>query len=130
MVRLFPEEDVLGELRKICQKHEVKTAIIFSGLGQLKEIDLGFFKAKGDYVPERFEQNFELLSLTGNISRQDGGYEFHLHAVFGDEKKHVTGGHFIAAKVNITAEIVLQKTAINVKRIREEETGLMGMFLE
>ena len=70
------------------------------------------------------------MSLTGNICREDDDYLLHLHAVLGDEKKSVVGGHFIEGKVEITGEIVLLKTNLDVKRKLDEKTGLKNMFLE
>jgi len=129
-VRLFPNEDIHWELRRVCKKHEVKTAVILSGLGQLKQFQLGYYKEKGNYRPQEFRKPHELLSLTGNISKQQGEYSFHLHAVMGDEGKNVAGGHLIGGKVEVTNEIVLLKTDLKIKRILEESTGLEGMFLE
>jgi len=129
-VRLFPNEDVHWELKKICKKHKVETAVVLSGLGQLKQFQLGYYKAKGNYTPQEFQKPHELLSLTGNISNQAGEYNLHLHAVLGDEGKNVIGGHLISAKVAVTNEIVLLKTDLQIKRILEESTGLEGMFLE
>jgi hypothetical protein len=129
-VRLFPNEDPHHELKKVCKKHKVETAVVLSGLGQLKQFQLGYYKEKGDYTPQEFQKPHELLSLTGNISSQEGEYNLHLHAVLGDEEKNVVGGHLISAKVEVTNEIVLLKTDLKIKRILEETTGLEGMFLE
>lgn len=127
--RLFPGEDVGDELKNICQRYRVKTAVIVSGLGQLGRFSLGFFKEKGNYLPQRFSEPHELLSLNGIISKDDNGYEFHLHATLGNAQKAVVGGHFIEGRVSVTAEIVLLKTGIRAKRIMEE-TGLKGLCLE
>lgn len=130
-VRLFPNEDIHRELRRVCKKHEVETAVILSGLGQLKQFQLGYYKEKGNYRPQEFRKPHELLSpLTGNISKQEGEYSLHLHAVLGDEEKSVVGGHLMSGKVEVTNEIVLLKTDLRIKRILEERTGLEGMFLE
>lgn len=129
-IRLFPDEDLFKELERVCKKHEVKTAVVLSGLGQLKNFSLGYFKSKGNYLLEEFEEPHELLSLTGNISLQDDSYNFHLHATLGDEKKNAIGGHLAEGKVEVTNEIVLLKTDLRVKRKLEEETGLEGLFLE
>ena len=66
------------ELEKICKKHDVKTAVVISGIGQLKDFKLGYFREKGDYTPEAFHEPHELLSMLGNIIKQDGGYLFHI----------------------------------------------------
>jgi len=70
------------------------------------------------------------LSLTGNISKQDGDYILHLHVVLGNEEKNTVGGHLIEGKVEVTNEIVLLKTDMNIKRKIEEKTGLKGMFVQ
>ena len=129
-VRLFPGEDTLQELKKACEKHKIETAVVIAGLGQLKQFKLGYYKEKGNYTPQEFQKPHELLSLTGNISNQEGEYNFHLHAVLGDEGKNVVGGHLISGTAEVTNEIVLLKTDLKVKRKLEESTGLEGMFLE
>lgn len=129
-IRLFPGEDIYQALKEACRKHRVETAVVLSGVGQLKQFKLGYFKEKGDYTPEEFEKPHELLSLTGSISNQEGDYNFHLHVVLGNEEKKVVGGHLIRGEVEVTNEIVLLKTDLKVKRKLEESTGLQGMFLE
>lgn len=129
-IRLFPDEDLQEKLKEACRLHNVKTAVVLSGLGQLKKIQLGYFKEKNNYTPKNFDVPHELLSLTGNICKQDGDYILHLHAVLGNEKKNTVGGHLIEGKVEVTNEIVLLKTDINIKRKIEEKTGLKGMFVQ
>jgi len=130
MIRLFPDEDIYEKLEEACKKHDIETAIVLSGLGQLKQFRLGYFKEKGNYAPEDFAEPHELLSLTGNVSKQKEGYEFHLHAALGNEKKKVVGGHLIKGKVEVTNEIALLKTSLKLERVTEESTGLKGLFLE
>ena len=86
-VHLFPEEDVNEQLKEACRLHDVKTAVVISGIGQLKNAQLGYFKEKDNYTTENFDKPLEILSLTGNICRQEGDYILHLHAILGDEKK-------------------------------------------
>ena len=130
LIRLFPDEDIYRALREACQRHRVETAVVLSGIGQLKKFRLGYFKEKGDYTPQVFEKPHELLSLGGIISQQEGDYKFHLHVVLGDEAKRVVGGHLIEGTVEVTNEIVLLKTDLKVNRKLEESTGLEGLFLE
>ena len=127
-IRLFPEEDVNEQLKEACRLHEIKTAVVISGIGQLKNVKLGYFKKKGDYNPEIFNNPVEILSLSGNICKQEDDYIFHLHAVLGDEKKNAIGGHFIEGKISITGEIVLLKTNFNVQRRLNEKTGLKDLY--
>lgn len=129
-LRLFTDEDVHEKLKEACERHDVKTAVVISGIGQLKQFQLGYFKEKNDYAPDKFNKPHELLSLTGNICRIGDNYVLHLHAVLGDEQKKTVGGHLIEGKVEVTNEIVLLKTDIDVDRRLEANTGLKGMFLE
>ena len=127
--RLFSGENVHEELEKICKKHNVTTAVVISGIGQLKDLKLGYFREKGDYSPEAFHEAHELLSLSGNIIKQDGGYLFHLHAVLGNLMKEAKGGHLIDGTVEVTGEIVLLKSELSLQRKMEDETGLMGIHI-
>ena len=129
-IRLFPGEDFYPSLGEVCRKYRVKTAVVLSGLGQLKQFELGYFKDKGDYTPQEFVNPHELLSLSGIVSRQEDDYNFHLHVALSDEAKRVVGGHLIKGTVAVTNEIVLLKTDLDVKRREEASTGLQGLFLE
>jgi hypothetical protein len=129
-IRLFPDEKIYEKLEEVCMKYQVDTAVVISGIGQLKDFKLGYFKEKDNYTPEHFKTPHELLSLEGNITKRGEEYLFHLHAVLGNEKKEVIGGHLIEGLVEVTNEIVLLKTKLEFERKTEDNTGLEGMFLE
>ena len=129
-IRLFPDEDIYEKLEEVVKKYNVETAVVIAGIGQLKNFELGYFKEKGNYTPQLFTKPHELLSLSGNISKQNNKYNFHLHAVLGNEEKTLVGGHLIKGSVAVTNEIILLKTNLKIKRKLEEETGLEGMLLE
>ena len=129
-IRLYPDEDINKQLIEACKLHDVKVAVILSGIGQLKTAELGYFKEKGDYSPEKFNKPLEILSLTGNICKQDSEFILHIHAVLSDEKKNAIGGHFIDGKISVTGEIVLLKTDIGIERRANEKTGLKDLYLE
>jgi predicted DNA-binding protein with PD1-like motif len=129
-IRLFEDEDLLDQIKNVCIFHNVKTAVVLSGIGQIKHAKLGYFKQKGDYLPESFNKPHELLSLSGNINKQNNKYNLHLHSVLSDENKNAIGGHLIEGKVSVTAEIVLLKTSINIQRKLDDNTGLKALFLE
>jgi predicted DNA-binding protein with PD1-like motif len=130
MVRLFSGEDIYQSLKTVCQKHKVETAVVLSGIGQLKQFKLGYFKEKGNYTPQEFAGAYELLSLAGIITRTETDYKFHLHAALGDENKRVVGGHLLSGLAEVTNEIVLLKSNIQVERRMDERYGLEGLFPE
>jgi predicted DNA-binding protein with PD1-like motif len=123
-LRLFPDEDINKQIKNVCKIHKVKTAIVISGIGQVKNVQLGYYKEKSNYTNEIFNKPLEILSLSGNICNENGEYSIHMHATLSDEKKNAIGGHFIEGTVSITAEIVLLKTDIIAQRKIEDQTGL------
>jgi len=129
-IRIYENEDINEKIKLSCKKHKVKTAIIISGIGQVKELTLGYFKQKGDYSPKYYKKAFEILNLSGNIIKQSDDYLLHLHITLGDQNKNAIGGHFIKGKVSVTAEIALLKTNISLKRRLDKKTGLQALNLE
>jgi len=129
-IKLNEDEDINDQLKIACDKHSVKTAIVISGIGQLKYAQLGYFKEKGNYSPDEFNKPMEILSITGNICKQENEFLFHLHTVLGDEEKNAIGGHLIKGIVGILSEIVLLKINIEIKREYDEKTGLKIFELE
>jgi len=129
--RFFSDEDIFESLDKLCRKHNVKTAVIISGVGQLKQFTLGYFNGTG-YEYHEFPHVHELLSLSGIISweQEDKGYKYHLHVILGNENVQAIGGHLVKGTVESTNEIVLVKSAIMTHRKRDEKTGLQGLYLE
>lgn len=130
IARFFPKEDVFEQLKNVCQKHNLKTGVVVSSIGQLGWVELGFFKEKGNYMPQRLENPMEVLSISGIVSKNEKDFDFHLHISLSNESKQVFGGHFINGEVSITLEIVILKTDIEVKRKVEQETGLNGLYLD
>ncbi len=130
IAKLFPKDNVFEKLKELCSKHNIKTGVVLSGIGQFGFVELGFFKEKGNYLPQKFEKPLEVLGITGTISEsEEDSYDFHLHISLSDENKGVTGGHFINGEVSVTLEIVILKTDIKIKRKVEEKTGLKGLYL-
>jgi len=128
--RLQHEEDLLESLKKVCSECGLKTGIVISGVGMLKQAELNYFVSSGRYSPALFPEPLELVSLTGNIILQDGDYHLHLHAVLADETKNTVAGHLSRGKVNVTNEIAILKTSIEARRELDETTGLMALTLK
>jgi predicted DNA-binding protein with PD1-like motif len=129
-IRLFPGEEIIKNILLCCKKHNLETGIIISGIGQLKNVKIGYFKKKGDYSPEIIKKPTELILLSGNICKKEYEYILHAHITLGDEKKKLIGGHLIEGTVNITAEIVILKSNINISRVYDDETGLENLELK
>ena len=129
-IRLFTDEKINNELIEVCKKYNVKNAVIVSAIGQVKEVKLGYFKEKGNYAEEKFQKPLEILSISGNIIKNNDEYILHIHTIVGTEEKKTIGGHLIDATVGVTAEIVLLKTDIKAERRIDKHTGLKSLYLE
>lgn len=129
IARLFPGENVFEQLKEICKKHNLTTGIVISGIGQLGFVETGFFKAKGNYMNQKFAKPLEILSISGIIStKEQNEFDFHLHITLSDENKNAFGGHFINGIVSITLELAILKSEIKITRQTEELTGLAGLY--
>lgn len=129
-IRLFTDEKIDEKIIEVCEKYNLKNAVVLSGIGQVKKIRLGYFKEKGNYKEENFLKPLEILSLTGNIIKNGKKYISHIHTIVGNEEKNAMGGHLISAVVGVTAEIVLLKTSIEAERRIDKDTGLKSLYLE
>ena len=117
-ISLDPNENLLKSLISICEKYRIQTGIIISGIGQLKQVTLGYFKEKNNYTPEFYKDTYELLSLSGTIIRNNKTYIPHLHAILGKFDKKTLGGHLLDASVEVTNEIIaIPKTIPNIDTI-------------
>ena len=129
IIYLEPNEHILTSLEKISQQYKITTGIILSGIGQIRNPIIGYFKHKGDYLKKTFEGDYELLLLTGNIIYSHSTYQSHIHVIFGDEEKKTYGGHLLDGQVSITNEIALLSSQISLERTYSEETGLMHLHI-
>jgi len=128
-IKMDPNEDIHKNIIEISKKHKIKTGIIISGIGQIKNFTLGYFNQKNTYLPTNFKKPYELLALSGNIITKQDEKLLHLHATCSDENKKTIGGHLINAKVNVTAEIVVLKTNIDITRKKNNKTGLESLYI-
>ena len=131
IARLFPGEDLFRTTAQILRELKIQTAVVLSGIGMLRDFELSYFIGKGNYGTEKFEKAHELCALSGLICKKEiDDYSFHLHAVLADENKRAIAGRLPKGTVEVTCELALLKSGIELKRRIEEESGLNGLFLE
>ena len=124
IVRLDPGEDIVERLAELAERERIGLAEI-NGLGAVDDFTVGVFdKAKKQFVPNRFQGTYEIVSLHGTVT--DGPY-LHLHMSAGDGEGHVRGGHLTHARVSVTAEIVVRVIEGHVGRYHDPEQGLNVM---
>ena len=151
-VRMDRGDEIISTLLEICEKESVPSAV-FSGIGGCESAELQVFIPErlrvgeqssgmaGSFETERLEGMLELVSLNGNVVRDDKGQLFHhTHALFSfkggthdvdnivggyqDGQHGMAGGHLKATTVLYTAEIELRPTiGGSIGRKFDPETG-------
>lgn len=100
-LRLHPTQDLKVELDRLTDKYEIEAACILTCVGSLTTAVLRF---ANQGTSERLDGHFEIVSLTGVLSRHGS----HYHIAIADEKGTSYGAHLMdGCKVYTTAEIVI-----------------------
>ena len=134
-------DEIISNLLAVCEKESIPSAV-FSGIGGCQSAELQvFIPETGSFETEQLEGMLELVSLNGNVVRDDDGKLFHhTHAMFSfkggnrdvdnivggyQDGLHVmSGGHLKATTVLYTAEIELRPTVGGaISRKFDPETG-------
>ena len=129
-VRMDRGDEIISTLLVICEKESIPSAV-YSGIGGCESAELQVFIPEiGSFETEWLEGMLELVSLNGNVVRDENGKLFHhTHALFSFKKESqhgMAGGHLKATTVLYTAEIELRPTiggAIGRKFDPETGTG-------
>ena len=126
VVRIDKGEEVCAKLLELAEKEDIRLASV-SGIGASDDITLGVFDTHTKFYNKTHinDTDYELGSVVGNISRQDGKPYLHLHAVVGSPvmgKCHA--GHLNAAVVSATCELVIDVIDGEVGRKFSDEIGL------
>jgi len=131
LIRLEPGDEVIESLKRFASEHKVGFAEL-SAIGTFRRVTLGYFDVTANvYRHQTVEEQVEVLSLSGNISRgEDGEPVVHLHVTVGRSDYHTLGGHLVEATVNPTLEVVVTTIPATVHRRRDPATGLMMWHLE
>ena len=115
VARIDRGEEVCAKLLELAEAEDIRLASV-SGIGASNDVTLGVFDTGTAY---------ELGSLTGSLSRQDGAPYLHLHAVIGSPShEQCHAGHLNAAVVSATCELFIDVIDGEVGREFSDEIGL------
>ena len=113
IARLLPGEDLLENLKKFCQKNNIKSAYIPMLIGALESAELAH--------PDPTDQNKRMvkkypgpveLTAQGTIATYDNQPAFHIHAVIGSNNHQTCAmGHLLTGKIAILIELVIIEVA-------------------
>ena len=116
--------EILEEIGKVAEKENIRLAQV-TGLGAINDFTAGVYNTvTKEYHSIQFQGAFEIVSLTGTVTRKDGDVYLHLHIAAGDEEGLVHGGHLNRAIISATAEIQIQVIDGEIDREFSDEIGL------
>ena len=123
-------DEVVRELTAFAKQHAVGAAH-FTAIGALSEVTLGYFdRGRKDYTKIPVREQVEVLSLAGDIARQDGEPKVHAHIVVGKADGSAHGGHLLDARVWPTLELILTESPRALARRSDRESGLALIDVE
>lgn len=124
VIRMDKGEEIIRSLRLAAEKEGVRLASV-EALGAVDDFTVGVFDtAEKQYHANHFTGAFEIVSLTGTVTTQDGKFYAHLHMSAGDREGKVFGGHLNSATVSATCEMIVRVLDGQVERRFDETVGL------
>jgi predicted DNA-binding protein with PD1-like motif len=96
-----------------------------TGIGAVTKVALGYFHADTRVYDRReYDDEYELVSLTGNLSYDDGNPRLHAHVVISGSDMKAISGHLFEATIAVTGEFYVMVADHRVDRAYDDETGL------
>ena len=126
VARMDKGEEVCAKLLELAEAEDIRLASV-SGIGASNDVTLGVFDTHTKFYNKTVYNatDYELGSVTGSLSRQDGKPYLHLHAVIGSPVMgECHAGHLNAAVVSATCELVINVIDGEVGREFSDEIGL------
>jgi uncharacterized protein len=131
VVVLGMRDSVTDALVAFAENNDVTGAAV-TAFGGFESATLGFFdQEEKEYVRIPVEEQTEVLSLVGDLSKDDDGQlALHAHVVLGLRDGSTRGGHLLAATVRPTLEVMVNESVAELRREYRKDLGLTLMDLE
>lgn len=124
VLRLEKGDDIVQTLRKFAADHRIRAGF-FEGIGSLNKAKLGHYDFQTKtYKHETFEDDLEIITLSGNIAIMDKQVIPHAHATLGRRDFSVIGGHLDEDSIANMVEISLERLPGKLVKARDDEIGL------
>jgi len=124
VLRLESGDDILKSLRQFATTKRLGASLL-EGIGSLSKVKLGHydFRTK-QYRYETFEDDLEILNLSGNIASMNREPLPHVHVTLGRRDFSVIGGHLDEGSSANMVEIGLWKLPGKLVKAKNAEIGL------
>ena len=124
VLRLESGDDILRSLQQFATSKKIGASLI-EGIGSLNKVKLGHYDFKTKkYKFETFDDDFEILNLSGNISSMNRKPLPHVHVTLGRRDFSVIGGHLDEGSDANMVEVWVWKLPGKLLKSRDESIGL------
>ncbi len=124
VLRLDPGEEVMKTLLKFVAQEDVRGGY-FMAFGGFSRVRLCYFDVVArQFKPYDLDQQVEVVSLLGNVGRDNEQPVIHMHAAVSDARAHTSSGHVAEGIVRPTLEVFLTTFEGALRRARDPDTGL------
>lgn len=119
-----PGDDVLDELKRLCEREGIAAAAI-SGIGGFLEATLAYYDMEAKrYEPIEVREQVEVLSFLGNVTEYEAAPKLHVHCIVGRRDGATIGGHLLSATVRPTLELLIHELPAVLRRADRPEIGI------
>lgn len=125
VLRLEQSDDILKTIRAFANSQRLR-ASFFEGIGSLYKAKLGHYDFKGtkSYKYETFDEDLEILTLSGNVSTMNQQALPHAHVTLGRRDFSVVGGHLEEGSLANMVEVNMTKLQGRLLKERDSNVGL------
>ncbi len=124
IVKLKRGEEVLEQVKIVCEKENVKLGMI-NALGATDNFIVGAYSIpEQKYYQNEYKGVYEIVSLHGNVSTMNNETYLHLHMGAADDKGNFVGGHLNKCIISATCEMFINVIDGQVDRYKDEEVGI------
>ena len=111
-------------IKKIFEEEDLRFGWI-SGLGAIHNVHLGYYDTElKKYIDKIFEKDYELLSITGNVSYLKSEYFVHTHISMSNQDFKAYGGHLFDAQIAAAGEFRISLLDCKIDRKLSTNIGL------
>lgn len=130
VLRLDPGDEICESLLNLAERENIALADL-KGLGAVNDLTVSIFDSRAQrYISNPFRGPYEIVSLTGTLTRRDDKPYLHAHMSASDIRGNVVGGHLTQAVISVTGEIILRVIDGVVTRRFDPDAGINVMNFE
>lgn len=117
--------DLVAKTIVACADKLELPAAAVSGIGAIEDPEIAYYNLQARrYDAKKYQGIYELVSLIGNVSFNDGKRFLHAHVGLSKTDYSLFGGHLVEAKVGVIAEVLITPLANTLSRAHDDETNL------